>query len=79
MVAVSIPATLFGLNIGMAPGASAQGVVIPVMSKGAAAYIAQNHMRHAEIAIAGLKLSVLLRMDDGSILKPVAQNGAARE
>jgi len=66
-------------RIGMAPGASAQDIPIPAMSEDAVAYIAQNPVRPAEIAIASFKRSVFLSHDEGGTWKPIAQNGAGHE
>ncbi len=66
-------------RVGMAPGASAQEIAIPAMSEDAVAYIAQNPVRPAEIAIASFKRSVFLSQDAGRTWKAVAQNGTALE
>jgi photosystem II stability/assembly factor-like uncharacterized protein len=66
-------------RIGMAPGASAQDLAVPAMSEDAVAYIAQNPVRPAEIAIASFKRSVFLSQDEGRTWKPIAQNGASHE
>lgn len=66
-------------RIGVAPGASAQDMPIPAMSEDAVAYIAQNPLRPAEIAIASFKRSVFLSQDEGRNWKPIAQNGASHE
>lgn len=65
-------------RIGMAPGASAQEMPIPAMSEDAIAYIAQNPVRPAEIAIASFKRSVFLSKDEGRNWKPIAENGVGR-
>ena len=66
-------------RIGMAPGASAQDLPIPAMAEDAVAYIAQNPVRPAEIAIASFKRSVFLTKDEGRTWKPIAENGASHE
>lgn len=66
-------------RIGMAPGASAQEILIPAMSEDAVAYIAQNPVRPAEIVIASFKRSVFLSRDEGRTWKAIAQNGAAHD
>lgn len=63
-------------RIGLNPGAKAQAVALPALIEDAVAYIAQNPVRRAEIAIATFKRNVLLSKDQGQTWTQIAKDGA---
>ena len=63
-------------RIGLKPGAKAEELALPALTKDAVAYIAQNPLRHGEIAIATFKRSVYLSKDQGKTWKQLASEGA---
>lgn len=66
-------------RIALAPGAKAEVLSLPTLTKDAIAYIAQNPMQKNEIAIASFKRSVFLSKDLGRSWKRIAQNGETHE
>lgn len=64
------------VRIGLKPGAQAEALALPALTKDAVAYIAQNPLRHREIAIATFKRSVYLSTDQGKTWKLLAIEGA---
>lgn len=66
-------------RIALAPGAKAEVLSLPSLTKDAIAYIAQNPMQRNEIAIASFKRSVFLSKDLGRSWRRIAQNGETHE
>lgn len=66
-------------RIGMAPGAEPQDIPIPELREDAIAYVAQNPMRPAEMAIASYKRNVFISRDERRTWKPIAADGATHE
>lgn len=63
-------------RIALADDAKADKIQIPVTPNDAIAYIAQNPIRHDELAIATFKRSVYLSRDQGETWKQIAKEGA---
>jgi len=66
-------------RIALKAGAKAKEVPIPALTEDAVAYIAQNPVRRAEIAIATFKRSVFLSKDQGQTWTQIAKDGTANE
>jgi len=62
-------------RIGLKAVSKAEEVKLPVLTKDAVAYIAQNPVQHAEIAIATFKRSVYLSKDLGDSWTQIAKEG----
>ena len=66
-------------RIALKTGSKAEAVPIPALTEDAVAYIAQNPVRRAEIAIATFKRSVFLSKDQGRTWTQIAKDGTANE
>jgi hypothetical protein len=66
-------------RIALKAGAKAKEVPIPALTEDAVAYIAQNPVRRAEIAIATFRRSVFLSKDQGRTWTQIAKDGTANE
>ena len=66
-------------RIELKTGAEPEALPIPSLTDDAVAYIAQNPVRHSEMAIATFKRSVFLSKDQGRTWTQIAQNGATHE
>jgi len=62
-------------RIGLKAGAKAEKVKLPVLTKDAVAYIAQNPKQHREIAIATFNRNVYLSKDQGGTWTQIAKEG----
>lgn len=62
-------------RIALKAGAKGEDVALPALDQDAVAYIAQNPLRHDEIAIATFKRSVYLSTDQGKTWKRLAVEG----
>lgn len=65
-------------RIGLKPGATTEELALPALTKDAVAYIAQNPLRHGEIAIATFNRSVYRSKDQGKTWKQLASEGATQ-
>jgi hypothetical protein len=63
------------MRIELKPGAQPESLPLPAMADDAVAYIAQNPLRHAELAIATFKRSMYLSTDGGRNWKAIAREG----
>ncbi len=66
------------MRLALTAGAKPQAMPIPPLTDDAVAYIAQNPVRHDEIAIATFQRSVFLSKDQGRTWTSIAQNGETR-
>ena len=66
-------------RIALKPGAPAEPVALPPMAQDAVAFIAQNPVRPAEIAIATFRRSVFVSQDRGRTWRQIADNGATHD
>lgn len=66
-------------KVALKAGAKAEEVPIPALTEDAVAYITQNPVRRAEIAIATFKRSVFLSKDEGRTWTQIAKEGSANE
>ena len=66
-------------RIALKAGAKAEELPIPALAEDAVAYIAQNPLRRAEIAIATFKRSVFLSKDQGRTWTQIADEGTTHE
>lgn len=66
-------------RIALKAGSKAEEIPIPALTEDAVAYITQNPVRHAEIAIATFKRSVFLSKDQGRTWTQIAKEGTANE
>ena len=66
-------------SIALKPGAQAEPVPLPPLTQDAVAYIAQNPVRPAEIAIATFKRSVFVSQDRGRTWRQIADDGATHD
>jgi len=66
------------MRIKLQAGATPQALSLPSLREDAVAYIAQNPVRHDELAIATFKRSVFLSRDAGQTWTAIAQDGATR-
>lgn len=66
-------------RIALKAGSKAEDLPIPALREDAVAYIAQNPVRRAEIAIATFKRSVFLSKDQGRTWKQIAKEGTSHE
>ena len=66
------------LRVALDAGAQPATLPLPSLTEDAVAYIAQNPVRHDEIAIATFKRSVYVSQDQGQHWKQIAQNGAVQ-
>ncbi len=63
-------------TIGLAAGSKARPFAPPPMPEDAVSYIAQNPVRHEEVAIASFKRNVFVSRDGGRNWKQIAKEGA---
>jgi hypothetical protein len=66
-------------RIALKAGSKPEELPLPDLTEDAVAYIAQNPVRHGEIAIATFKRSVFFSKDQGRTWSQLAQNGVTRE
>ena len=66
-------------RIALKAGSRAEAVTLPALTEDAVAYIAQNPVRRAEIAIATFKRSVFLSKDQGRNWRQIAKDGTTHE
>ncbi|MDP3760652.1 MAG: glycosyl hydrolase [Ramlibacter sp.] len=66
-------------RIALKAGAKAEDIPIPALKEDAVAYIAQNPVRRAEIAIATFKRSVFLSKDQGRTWTQIAKEDTSHE
>ena len=65
------------MRIGLKPGAKTEEITLPALAQDAVAYLAQNPVRHGEIAIATFKRSVYLSKDQGRTWTQIATEGTS--
>lgn len=66
-------------KIALKAGARAVEITLPALAEDAVAYIAQNPVRHSEIAIATYKRNVYLRKDESGVWTQLAKEGSSHE
>jgi photosystem II stability/assembly factor-like uncharacterized protein len=64
-------------RIGLKAGAKTEEITLPALAQDAVAYLAQNPVRHGEIAIATFKRSVYLSKDQGRTWTQIATEGTS--
>jgi photosystem II stability/assembly factor-like uncharacterized protein len=65
------------VRIGLKAGAKTEEITLPALAQDAVAYLAQNPVRHGEIAIATFKRSVYLSKDQGRTWTQIATEGTS--